>query len=62
MLSRVRLRINMFNGNIGVSNEPADDPGFVEYPDGLLDHLTEADQRAELDVFDEGGKMHNKSI
>ena len=28
--------------------------GFQEYPDGLLDHLAEAEDRAELDLFDNG--------
>ncbi len=36
------------------SNEAGEPSGFQQSNKGLLDHLTEADDRVELDLFDDG--------
>ena len=34
-----------------------DHSGFQESPDGLFDHLVDADDRVELDLFDDGESL-----
>ena len=42
----------MFSNSTGDSPQDAEPSGFHEFSDGLLDHLAEANERVELDLFD----------
>ncbi|KAL0048376.1 hypothetical protein WJX82_001914 [Trebouxia sp. C0006] len=42
----------MFSSSTGDSPQDAEPSGFHEFSDGLLDHLAEANERIELDLFD----------
>lgn len=44
----------MFRDSTPANTEAGESSGFQEYPEGLLDHLTDADDRVELDLFDNG--------
>ncbi len=42
----------MFSNPTADSPQDAEPSGFHEFSDGLLDHLAEANERVELDLFD----------
>lgn len=51
----------MFHDSTPANTEAEESPGFQEYPEGLLDHLTDADDRVELDLLDNGDIMIGSS-
>ena len=57
----LKIVASMFRDSTPASTETGESSGFQEYPEGLLDHLTDADDRVELDLFDNGDIMIGSS-
>ena len=49
-------------GSYSIDNNQTDDQsGFEERQDGVLDHLADVDDRAEVDLFDNGVPHHHQT-
>ena len=48
----------MFGSYSNDNHQTDEQSGFEEHQDGVLDHLADADDRAEVDLFDNGMSRH----
>ena len=51
----------MFGSYSNDHNQTDEHSGFEEHQDGVLDHLADVDDRAEVDLFDNGVLHHHQT-